>query len=69
MKKFVDIKYDMKRIIVVLLILTAMSGLCFAHNTICDVLNIAVGIAMFCVLDGKMMMSLLRKVLKKAKKS
>lgn len=69
LKKFVDIKYDMKRIIVVLLILTAMSGLCFAHNTICDVLNIAVGIAMFCVLDGKMMMSLLRKVLKKAKKS
>lgn len=69
LKKFVDIKYDMKRIIVVLLILTAMSGLCFARNTICDVLNIAVGIAMFCVLDGKMMMSLLRKVLKKAKKS
>lgn len=69
LKKFVDINYDMKRIIVVLLILTAMSGLCFAHNTICDVLNIAVGIAMFCVLDGRMMMSLLRKVLKKAKKS
>lgn len=69
LKKFVDIKYDMKRIIVVLLVLTAMSGLCFAHNTICDVLNIAVGIAMFCVLDGKMMMSLLRKLLKKAKKS
>lgn len=68
LKKFVDIKYDMKRIIVVLLILTAMSGLCFARNTICDVLNIAVGIAMFCVLDGKMMMSLLRRVLKKAKK-
>lgn len=69
LKKFVDIKYDFKKIIAILIVLIAMSGLCFARNIICDIINIVIGIAMFCILNGKMMLALLSKIMKKKKKA
>lgn len=67
LKRFVDIKYDLKKIIAVVIVLVAMSGLCFARNTICDGINIVIGIAMFCILDGKMMFAFLSKIMEKKK--
>ena len=69
LKKFVDIRYDLKRIVIVVLVLIAMSVLCFVNNTVCNILNLAIGIAMFCILDGKMIMVLVRKLMRKVKKS
>lgn len=69
LKKFVDIRYDLKRIVIVVLVLIAMSVLCFVNNTVCNILNLAIGIAMFCILDGKMIMALVRKLMRKVKKS
>ena len=69
LKKFVDIRYNLKRIVIVVLVLIAMSVLCFVNNTVCNILNLAIGIAMFCILDGKMIMALVRKLMRKVKKS
>lgn len=69
LKKYADIRYDLKRIVIVVLVLIAMSVLCFVNNTVCNILNLAIGIAMFCILDGKMIMALVRKLMRKVKKS
>lgn len=66
-RKFVKIRYDVFRIIVIGMLLLIMSGLCYLRNPITDIVNAALGVIMFIVLNGKLMMVLIRKLFGKKK--
>ncbi len=68
-RKFVKIKYDIPRVVFIGVILLVMSGLCYLKNPITDIVNAVLGIIMFIVLNGKLMMVLVRKIGKKGKKN
>ena len=66
-RKFVKIRYDIFRIIVIGMLLLIMSGLCYLRNPITDIINAVLGVIMFIVLNGKLMMVLIRKLFGKKK--
>ena len=64
-RKFVEIKYDLKRIFIIIAILTVMSGLSYIHMFWFDVINFVLGVFLFVFFNGKVMMGLVNKMLKK----
>ena len=66
-RKFVKIRYDIPRIIIIGMLLLIMSGLCYLRNPITDIVNAVLGVIMFIVLNSKLMMVLIRKLFGKKK--
>ena len=64
-RKFIAIKYNIPRLIIIGMILIIMSGLCYLRNPITDIINAVLGIILFIVLNGKLMMVLINKIFKK----
>ena len=63
--KFVEIKYDLKRIFIIIAILAVMSGISYIHTFWFDVVNFVLGVFLFVFFNGKVMMGLLNKLLQK----
>ena len=64
-RKFVEIKYDLKRIFIIIVILAVMSGISYIHTFWFDIINFVLGVFLFVFFNGKVMMGLVNKLLKK----
>ena len=64
-RKFVEIKYDLKRIFIIIAILAVMSGISYIHTFWFDIINFVLGVFLFVFFNGKVMMGLVNKLLKK----
>ena len=67
-RKFVAIKYDIFRIIVIGIILLIMSGLCYLRTPVTDIINGVLGVIMFFILNRKLVVVVVKKMLGKGGK-
>ena len=64
-RKFVPMKYNYKTIVQSILLIIAMCFLCYQQNTVCNVINVAVGILAFWLLCRELIIGIIKSVLVK----